>query len=188
MKTLNQCTMIAEDNESAVKLAAEGGKQKFSRHYSLEFYALKESVALGEIAIKQIPGDVNPADFLTKCLGKILYNKYREELMGDEILQGQYREIVSSSHMALAETKKDDMISVFSAIIFDAAKTMSEHVTQNYIVTQANVARVMNGNYDDAWRGYRDMIMIDDEPFLTTIDSLIVGACENEKYLYGLYM
>ena len=191
-KRLDKCTTILEDNESAVKLVAEGGKQKFSRHYSMEFYHLKESIALGELAIKQVAGIVNPADFLTKCLGKILYEKYRDELMGNEELQNLYKEIIANAHKALINSPESNgkRLNHFQNEIFESIKTIRGFLTSQYIKAHANTAQIVGTRYNKDWKNYRDKLLVNEVDGYENdnfSDTMTIGACENEKFLNGLY-
>ena len=77
-------TEVLEDNKSTVDLAT-GGKQKNSRHYDMEFYAMKEFVNKGLIKITKVPGEQNPADFFTKVLPGPAFHAYKTQLMQNHI-------------------------------------------------------------------------------------------------------
>ena len=77
-------TEILEDNKSSVDLA-NGGKQTNSRHYTMEFYALKEYINKKEIFVTKVGGDDNPADFFTKTLPGPAFHKYKTLLMQNEL-------------------------------------------------------------------------------------------------------
>ena len=78
-------TEILEDNKSTVDLAT-GGKQKNSRHYDMEFYAVKEFVNRGKIKIVKVPGEMNPADFFTKVLPGPAFHEYKKQLMQNHVM------------------------------------------------------------------------------------------------------
>ena len=74
-------TEVLEDNKSAVDLLANGGKQKNSRHYGMEFYALRGYVNRNEIRIVKVPTESNPADFFTKVLPGPKFHEYKASIM-----------------------------------------------------------------------------------------------------------
>ena len=78
-------TEILEDNKSTVDLAT-GGKQKNSRHYDMEFYAMREFVNKGRVKIIKVPGEINPADFFTKVLPGPAFQGYKKQLMQNHVM------------------------------------------------------------------------------------------------------
>ena len=74
-------TEVLEDNKSAVDLLAHSGKQKNSRHYGMEFYALRGYVNRGEIHITKVPTETNPADFFTKVLSGPKFHELKRSIM-----------------------------------------------------------------------------------------------------------
>ena len=78
-------TEILEDNKSAVDLLAHSGKQKNSRHYGMEFYALRGYVNRKEIHITKIPTDSNPADFFTKILPGPKFQEFKRTILQNHL-------------------------------------------------------------------------------------------------------
>ena len=66
-------TTIYQDNMGAIALMKGGGKHKRSKHFTIEFDALREYVREKEIDIKYIETSKMPADMLTKSLGKTIF-------------------------------------------------------------------------------------------------------------------
>ena len=78
-------TEVMEDNKSAVDLLSHAGKQKNSRHYGMEFYALRGYVNRGEIRIRKVPTESNPADFFTKVLPGPKFHEYKAIIMQNHL-------------------------------------------------------------------------------------------------------
>ena len=77
-------TPIYQDNKSAITLATGGTHHKRSKHFGIEFDALREYVKLGELEIFYRPTENLPADMLTKSLPPEKFKRFREETMGGE--------------------------------------------------------------------------------------------------------
>ena len=92
---------MLEDNKSAVDLAT-GGKQKNSRHYDMEFYALKEFVNKGLIKVNKVSGEENPADFFTKILPGPTFHAYKAQLMQNHIVVEGNDKFTESDEMITA--------------------------------------------------------------------------------------
>jgi hypothetical protein len=74
---MNKCTIIYQDNKSAITLAEKGGKHKRSKHFTIEMDIVKECIQLGEIKIVYVPTEDMHADMLTKNLPHTLFVKHR---------------------------------------------------------------------------------------------------------------
>ena len=66
-------TMIYEDNVAAILIANANKITERARHIDIQYYAIKECIALGQVKLEHIPGVINPADALTKNLGWVLH-------------------------------------------------------------------------------------------------------------------
>jgi len=73
-----------QDNKSAITLATGGTHHKRSKHFGIEFGALREYVKLGELEIFYRPTENLPADMLTKSLPPEKFKRFREETMGEK--------------------------------------------------------------------------------------------------------
>ena len=77
----NEPTVIYQDNMGAIALMKGGGNHKRSKHFTIEFDALREYVREKEIDIKYIETERMPADMLTKSLGKTSFQNHRDTIM-----------------------------------------------------------------------------------------------------------
>ena len=82
-----EITKIWEDNTAAITLGGAATYHKRSKHFSLEWYAVKEAIENKEIFLEYLATDVMLADFLTKVLSPALFTKFRGEIMGTEEMQ-----------------------------------------------------------------------------------------------------
>jgi hypothetical protein len=85
-----ECVPVGEDNSAAIQLSGEATYHKRSKHFSLEWFRVKEAVDEKEIQLDFTPTDDQLADFLTKNLYGAKFVKFRGCIMGDEILQGYF--------------------------------------------------------------------------------------------------
>jgi histone deacetylase 1/2 len=74
------CITIFCDNQSALKLAQNPVFHARSKHVEIHYHFIRERVLEGEIEILHINSQDQPADFLTKPLGKIKFTKHRDEI------------------------------------------------------------------------------------------------------------
>ncbi len=63
-------TVIGTDNKANFLLASGLGNAGNARHAIRRWVILQQHVKAGDCAIKHVPGDSNPSDFLTKWLAK----------------------------------------------------------------------------------------------------------------------
>jgi len=85
---IDKATTIYQDNKSAISLTQNKGQHKRSKHFGIEFDAVRESVREGEIEVKYLDTQNMPADMLTKSLGKAAFNKHKEVIMGGRGIEG----------------------------------------------------------------------------------------------------
>jgi hypothetical protein len=74
-------TIIFQDNMGAIALMKGGGKHKRSKHFTIEFDALREYVREKEIDIRYVETTNMTADIFTKILPKHLFEKHRNTMM-----------------------------------------------------------------------------------------------------------
>lgn len=74
-------TVIFQDNKGTIALMKGGGKHKRSKHFTIEFDALREYVRDKEIEIRYVQTEDMPADMFTKILPKNIFEKHRERMM-----------------------------------------------------------------------------------------------------------
>jgi hypothetical protein len=75
-------TVLYEDNQASILMANAGKPTERSRHIDIQYFALQEWVAAGDVILKHIPGVINPSDALTKALGWVLHNRHVRRMMG----------------------------------------------------------------------------------------------------------
>jgi hypothetical protein len=63
------CSYLFGDNESVVKSGSMPHSQLHKRHHGLSYHFTREAVASEAVAFHFIPGDINPADILSKHWG-----------------------------------------------------------------------------------------------------------------------
>ena len=83
-------TLVYQDNTAAISLSSGGVSHKRSKHFGLEFDALREYIQLGEMKIKYKPTDELAADLLTKALGPAKFIIFRDLMMGSERVQNYF--------------------------------------------------------------------------------------------------
>ena len=66
---IHGCSYLFGDNESVVKSGSLPHSQLHKRHHGLSYHFTRESVASEAVAFHFIPGDINPADILSKHWG-----------------------------------------------------------------------------------------------------------------------
>ena len=72
-----QSTKMFGDNSAALKLADNDMVRPRTRHIRRRYHYIREQVTALQIIGVKIAGTENPADFLTKVLGKRLFDKQR---------------------------------------------------------------------------------------------------------------
>lgn len=76
--------IIYSDSESAIAIAKGKTLSSKSKHIELRFYYVRDKVASGEIIIQKVPTEENIADMFTKSLGRVKFQKHRNEIMEDD--------------------------------------------------------------------------------------------------------
>ena len=71
---------ILEDNTGAIKWANNDGMTSGRRHVRVEYHYSVEEVRVGNIAIRHISSDQNPADGLTKPLTTKLFGEFINQI------------------------------------------------------------------------------------------------------------
>lgn len=72
---------VKMDNQSSIKLARNGVHNRRSKHIDIRYHYLHEKTVAKEITLKYCPTNDQLADIFTKPLGKILFIKFRDQLM-----------------------------------------------------------------------------------------------------------
>ena len=76
----SQCIPLHCDNLGSVKLSHNPTFHSRSKHFDIHLHFTREKVQEGEIEVLHIPTDQQPADILTKTLGRIKFEKCRDLL------------------------------------------------------------------------------------------------------------
>ena len=75
-------TPMFEDNQAAIAMINERKPTTRSRHIDVQYFAIQEWRARGEIVLKYIATSINVADALTKALNWILHSRHILRAMG----------------------------------------------------------------------------------------------------------
>jgi hypothetical protein len=86
-----QPTAIHGDNTACISLLASGVTKR-SRHFSIEWFKVKDLVEAGEMTVKWVPTEDNLADFFTKKLPRERFQLLRDKIMGGEEQQDYFKE------------------------------------------------------------------------------------------------
>ena len=77
----SSCTLY-EDNQGALLMANSGQPTKRTRHMDTKHFALQQWVELDLLSLKRIATADNESDGMTKNLGRTLFYRHMEYLMG----------------------------------------------------------------------------------------------------------
>ena len=77
---VDTATTIYEDNQGAIDLSKNPKHHNRTKHIDVSFHFTRERMAAKEIDVSYIPTEHNLADVMTKGLGKVPYEKFREWL------------------------------------------------------------------------------------------------------------
>ena len=75
------CTLIHEDNVSAIHLACNPATTPNSKHIDIRHHFIRERVERGEFKVVHVRSDLQRADFLTKPLPKEIFCAHRDFVM-----------------------------------------------------------------------------------------------------------
>lgn len=81
-------TVILEDNQSAIALAASRVCHRRSKHIALRFHYIRQLIIQEVVTVRYHPTHHQPADLLTKNLGRILFKRHSDVCMGRVRIQG----------------------------------------------------------------------------------------------------
>ena len=68
---------ISGDNQGSIFIASNPVVDKRSKHVEIRFHYIRDVIARGLVEVTFIPGEENPADLLTKNLGRVKFEKFR---------------------------------------------------------------------------------------------------------------
>ena len=75
-------TLLYCDNESAINIINNARPTNRARHIEVQYFAVQDWRAAGDITMQHIPGIINASDCLTKPVGWILHARHARRLMG----------------------------------------------------------------------------------------------------------
>ena len=75
------CTLIHEDNVSAIHLACNPAATPYSKYIDIRHHFIRERVERGEFKVVHVRSDLQRADFLTKPLPKETFCAHRDFVM-----------------------------------------------------------------------------------------------------------
>lgn len=73
--------VIFEDNQSVIKIIENNENNKKLKHIHVRYNHILDNVNSGLVKLKYIQTSDNVADFFTKPLGKILFQKFRNYIL-----------------------------------------------------------------------------------------------------------
>ena len=76
---------ICGDNQGSIFIASNPITEKRSKHIDIRFHYIREVIDRGLVTLYFVDGENNPADLLTKNLGRIKFVKFRQ-MLGLELL------------------------------------------------------------------------------------------------------
>ena len=68
---------ISGDNQGSIFIAQNPVTEKRSKHVDIRYHYIREVIERGLVEVNYIPGEDNPADLLTKNLGRVKFEKFR---------------------------------------------------------------------------------------------------------------
>ena len=78
-----EATIIFEDNQGAIAMANAGKPTKRTRHIDTRHFAILSWVEQDLITLQRIPTGDNSSDAMTKNTPKILFNRHKDHIMGN---------------------------------------------------------------------------------------------------------
>jgi hypothetical protein len=75
-------TLIYEDNQKAIAMINQDRPTTRSRHINIQWYAINEWKACGQIKLRYIYTAINPADAAMKALSWVLHSRHVRHAMG----------------------------------------------------------------------------------------------------------
>jgi hypothetical protein len=93
--------VILSDSASAITIAESPAHviNKYSKHIERRVHWFREQIRDGTLKVKHVQGTDNIADLFTKCLGQVVFKRYR-----DSLLRGDFRVLeVCGSYMCIVE-------------------------------------------------------------------------------------
>jgi hypothetical protein len=73
---------VFEDNSGAIEIATVPKMRPRTKHINIKYHHFRHYVENGEITVKAISTDLQPADMLTKPLNQVTLSRHRKTIMG----------------------------------------------------------------------------------------------------------
>jgi len=89
-------TKLMVDNQAAIRLVNNGMRGKNSRHYEIHAHKAAEWVLRGILTVGFVGTEDQPADLLTKALGRTKFGPFLERIMGDPELQSYFEKAIAN--------------------------------------------------------------------------------------------
>ena len=70
------------DNQDCISLCKQTSHHSITKHFTIKVHYLSELCKIGELKLEYVPTDKQPADKLTKTLGKNKIGNFRQRLLG----------------------------------------------------------------------------------------------------------
>ena len=71
------------DNQACIALSNQTSHHSKTKHFAIKVHYLRDLCERGEVKLECVPTKKQPADKLTKSLGKIKTEKFRQHLLGN---------------------------------------------------------------------------------------------------------
>ena len=98
---------IYSDNKSILESSVTPGIDLKRKHVAIAFHAVREAYAHDVISLHWISGSDNPADFLTKALGNIIYEKHSNCIFGSiKLIEERFKEFLKEKRENYNSKKK----------------------------------------------------------------------------------
>lgn len=68
------------DNQGAIFVSSNPVTERRSKHIDIRYHFIRDVIEQGLIQVYYIPGEDNPADLFTKNLGRVKFNKFKQQL------------------------------------------------------------------------------------------------------------
>lgn len=78
----NESVLLYEDNQSAIRVSKSCEQPKRLKHINIKYHFIQEKVRDGVVKIMYLPSNKQIADILTKPLGKIMFEKFKNLIFG----------------------------------------------------------------------------------------------------------
>ena len=106
----NHAMMIYEDNTDALMMVNAGQPTRCTRHMDIRYFAIQDWVEEDLVVLEHIHTSNNSADTFAKALGRTLFHKHRDVIMGQappKYYQGNIKPFYKEPQKQVSSTYKD---------------------------------------------------------------------------------